>query len=76
MPQRGPTPGGTGQRLERVFVLRLWSEHGSQRGSLRGSVVEIKTGQRFFFTQLADLKDFWRCTPANRIAHSSGRNTE
>ncbi len=58
MPQRGSTQGGAGRRFERLFVLRLWSEHGSARGYLRGSVVEIKTGHRFFFTQLADLKDF------------------
>jgi hypothetical protein len=37
-------------------VLRVWSEAGS--AAIRGSVVELASDQRFFFTKLADLKDF------------------
>ncbi|HLY02547.1 MAG TPA: hypothetical protein VKR56_08615 [Candidatus Cybelea sp.] len=45
------------ERLERVFTLRLWREAGA-RGAIRGSLVEAGNGRRFFFTQLADLRDF------------------
>ena len=46
-------------RFERVFVLRIWREGGSSPASaMRGSVVELGNDRRFFFTELADLKDF------------------
>jgi hypothetical protein len=45
------------ERFERVFTLRLWRESGA-RTAIRGSLVEVGSGRRFFFTQLADLKDF------------------
>jgi hypothetical protein len=45
------------ERLERLFTLRLWREAGAY-SSVRGSIVEVVNGRRFFFTQLADLKDF------------------
>lgn len=43
-------------RLERVFTLRLWREAGAT--AIRGSIVEAGSGRRFFFSALADLKDF------------------
>ncbi|HEV3091038.1 MAG TPA: hypothetical protein VGX91_06275 [Candidatus Cybelea sp.] len=45
------------ERLERVFTLRLWREAGAH-SAIRGSIVEVGNGRRFFFTQLTDLKDF------------------
>jgi hypothetical protein len=50
---REPSSG----RFERVFTLRLWRETGSH-SAIRGSLVEVGGGRRFFFTHLADLKDF------------------
>jgi hypothetical protein len=51
--------GSKGRRFERVFVLRVWREGGSgPREAIRGSVIELGSGRRFFFTQLADLKDY------------------
>jgi hypothetical protein len=57
-------PPGAKRRYERVFVLRLWREGGSTPGTMRGSVVELGRDRRFFFTQLADLKDFLSLTLA------------
>jgi hypothetical protein len=57
MPQS--PPAGSKRRFERVFVMRVWREDGSASASvMRGSVVELGSGRRFFFTQLSDLKDF------------------
>ena len=56
MPQR-QSPEASG-RFERVFVLRIWREGGSTPAAMRGSVVELGSDRRFFFTQLADLNDF------------------
>jgi hypothetical protein len=51
-----PRARSAGRRFERVFVLRVWSEAGS--AAIRGSVVELASDRRFFFTKLADLRDF------------------
>ena len=48
-----------GRRYERVFVVRVWEEAGaSPRDGPRGSVHEIESGRRFFFSGLRDLHDF------------------
>jgi hypothetical protein len=48
-----------GRRLERVFVVRVWREAGMVgRADVRGSVHELETGQKFFFSGLRDLHDF------------------
>ena len=58
MPCHRSTESAAG-RFEKVFVLRVWSEAGSGVSrTTRGSVVELGSDRRFFFTQLADLKDF------------------
>jgi hypothetical protein len=56
---KGPADEGDETRFERVFTLRMWreSEPGGP-GVLRGSVVEVGTDRRFYFTRLGDLKDF------------------
>jgi hypothetical protein len=47
------------RRFERLFTLRVWRENGGERtGALRGSIVEVGTERRFYFTELADLRDF------------------
>ena len=52
-------PIGSTRRFERVFVMRVWREvGGGPSGALRGSVVELGSDRRFFFTELDDLKDF------------------
>lgn len=45
------------ERFERLFTLRLWREAGAGN-AIRGSLIEVGNGRRFFFTHLADLKDF------------------
>lgn len=53
------TSTGNKRHFERVFVMRVWREGGAgSESAMRGSVVELGSGRRFFFTQLADLKDF------------------
>jgi hypothetical protein len=47
----------SGARFECIFTLRLWREAGAHR-AIRGSLVEVGNGRRFFFAHLADLKDF------------------
>jgi hypothetical protein len=47
------------RRFERLFIVRLWSEAGSSLTSaFRGSVVDVASGKRFFFSSLAALNDF------------------
>ena len=56
---RPPPPQKSGRRFERAFVVRLWREDGlCTPGSMRGSIVELDSDRRFFFTELGDLKDF------------------
>ncbi|HZV76272.1 MAG TPA: hypothetical protein VFF63_00780 [Candidatus Babeliales bacterium] len=48
-----------GRRYERVFVVRVWEEAGaSTRDGPRGSIHELASGRRFFFSGLRDLHDF------------------
>ena len=54
----------------RLFVVRLWLESGSSvdqsdslipdalRNQWRGLVENVTTGQRLYFTSLADMSDF------------------
>jgi hypothetical protein len=61
--------GGIDPRRQRVFVVRVWLEPGGNTlGAIRGSVVELESNRRFFFTQLGDLKDFL----ALRLAATDG----
>jgi hypothetical protein len=47
------------RRYERVFMLRIWREEdGAAGAALRGSVIELESGRRFFFSGLRDLHDF------------------
>jgi hypothetical protein len=57
MPDLPPSRGS--KRLERAFTLRVWREAGgAETAPLRGSLVELGEGRRFYFTQLQDLEDF------------------
>jgi hypothetical protein len=42
-------------RSERLFVLRIWREDGIPAEQMRGSVLEVGTDRRFYFTELSDL---------------------
>jgi hypothetical protein len=54
-----PDETSPGRRYERVFVLRVWEEAGAlNRDGPRGSIHELETGRRFFFSGLRDLHDF------------------
>ena len=47
------------RRYERSFVVRFWREaDGAAASALRGSVIELESGRRFFFSGLRDLNDF------------------
>jgi hypothetical protein len=49
--------------FERAFMLRMWREAGREApGTLRGSILDLASGRRFYFTELGDLKDFLRQT--------------
>jgi hypothetical protein len=53
------TPHGTGDRSEHLFVVRIWQEPdrlGPERR--RGSIEHVPSGQRLYFTSLADMNDF------------------
>jgi hypothetical protein len=55
----GPRRESGMRRCERVFVLRVWHERGNAAGDVtRGSIFEIESGRRFFFSELRDLHDF------------------
>lgn len=46
-------------RLEHLFIVRLWQESGREEsGAWRGLVEHVQSGQRLYFTTLADLNDF------------------
>jgi hypothetical protein len=58
MPRRQPARTGA-RPFEQAFIVRLWRESGvGAPGSMRGSVVELESDRRFFFTDLGELKDF------------------
>ena len=46
-------------RHQHLFIVRLWREPGRQsRGPWRGSVEHVPSGQRCYYSALADLTDF------------------
>jgi hypothetical protein len=68
MPDPPPEELSAGRRYERVFVVRVWREEGAGSGGPRGSVHELESGHRFFFSGLRDLHDFLTL----RLAPSQG----
>jgi hypothetical protein len=59
MPEGQSKESAEPRRYERVFVLRFWREADEAAASaLRGSVIELESGSRFFFSGLRDLHDF------------------
>ncbi len=47
------------QRLEHLFIVRIWQEASPARnGPWRGSVEHVPSSQRFYFASLDDLADF------------------
>ncbi len=49
--------------LNHLFIVRVWPEPaGSRAWPWRGSVEHVSSGQRLYFSALADLNDFitWR----------------
>jgi hypothetical protein len=62
-----PPSGGSTRRFERAFVLRVWREASdAETAPLRGSLVELGDGRRFYFTHLRDLEDFLKLTLEER----------
>ena len=59
MPDGPPEESAEPRRYERAFVVRFWREaDGAAASALRGSVIELESGRRFFFSGLRDLNDF------------------
>jgi hypothetical protein len=59
MPEGPSKESAEPRRYERVFVVRFWREaDGAAASALRGSVIELESGRRFFFSGLRDLHDF------------------
>lgn len=59
MPEGPPEESAEPRRYERMFVVRFWREaDGAAASALRGSVIELESGRRFFFSGLRDLHDF------------------
>jgi len=47
------------ERLEHLFIVRIWQEADrSGVSQWRGSVEHVPSGQRLYFTSLGDLTDF------------------
>ena len=44
--------------LSSLFIVRIWNASSQLPGAWRGSVEHVPTGQRLYFTSLADLNDF------------------
>jgi hypothetical protein len=62
------------RRAQHLFVVRMWLEPSRiANASWRGSVEHVPSGQRLYFTSLADLNDFihWRLQQ-----NQSSENTE
>lgn len=64
-----------GRRFNRTFTLRLWCEEGSVPGTLRGSIVEVDSGRRFFFSAFAELEGFLRSSVAEPEAAGNALET-
>ena len=48
-------------RVERLFIMRLWREAGSQdTAAIRISVAEAGSSLRFYFSDIVDVCDFLR----------------
>ncbi len=47
------------QRVEHLFIVRIWQEASQDSGGpWRGSVEHVPSSQRFYFASLNDLNDF------------------
>ncbi|PKO14424.1 MAG: hypothetical protein CVU39_14310 [Chloroflexi bacterium HGW-Chloroflexi-10] len=46
------------QEAQFLFIVRIWTEAGQTQNTWRGSVENIPSGQRLYFTSLNDLNDF------------------
>ena len=44
------------ERVERLFVVRIWCEEGAAPRTFRGSVHDVEDGRRLGFSTLADLE--------------------
>jgi hypothetical protein len=48
----------TPNRQEHLFIVRLWSDSGTNFAQWRGQVEHIPTQQKFYFVHLEDLNRF------------------
>ncbi len=51
-------------RFDHLFVIKMWQEPGATEATgeaaWRGSVQHVRSGERIYFRQLADLNEFIR----------------
>jgi hypothetical protein len=45
------------ERLERLFIVRVWREEGSSPLAFRGSVHDVEAGLRLGFSAIGELED-------------------
>jgi hypothetical protein len=51
--------GSNSQRVEHLFIVRMWYERGARGASpWRGSVEHVATKERIYFTNMIALTDF------------------
>jgi hypothetical protein len=62
------------ERLERLFVVRLWCEEGANLRAFRGSVHDVEADRRLGFSEIGELEDFLlrqlRCGEADALGES------
>lgn len=52
-------PNMKSRRSEHLFTVRIWQEGSREEsGAWRGLIEHVRSGQRLYFTTLADLDDF------------------
>lgn len=46
------------ERLDHLFIVRIWNEAAHGGDGWRGSVEHVPSGQRMYFVSFKDLNDF------------------
>ena len=44
------------ERLERLFIVRVWREEGASPQTFRGSVHDVEAGRRLAFSAIGELE--------------------
>lgn len=60
------------KRDDRVFLVRMWREDGSEREAWRGSVHDVVAGRRLYLTTPREIADFITLALRERPTEDSG----